>query len=275
MKRIILTVLALLVTAAAMAQTTKEEYLEKYLRLVNRLSYSGVGIETFIDKWEAAFPDDGLMMEARCNYYLDKSMTTQLVAKDSDKFLGNKPFLSVPDSTGKVVNYFEETFFDDELFGKAVSYLDKAIELYPLELIYRNDLIACLFAYEKESPDMAVKEIEKIVEKEKTTHPEWLVNGVPVTQEQLSEMLSRHCVSLWNIANPAAYESFFSLSETLAKMYPGESNYLDNIGSYWLVARGNDKKAMKFYKKALKLNPDDEIAKANIKVIERRKAKKK
>ena len=275
MKKIIITVLALALAAVAMGQSTKEEYLEKYLRLVNRLSYSGVGIETFIDKWEAAFPDDGLMLEARCNYYLDKSMSTRLVAKERDKFLGNKPYLSVPDSTGKTVNYFEETFFDDELFGQAVSYLYKAIELYPLELIYRNDLIACLFAYEKESPDMAVKEIRKVVEMEKTTHPGWLVNGVAISDAEFSELMSRHCLSLWNIANPAAYESFFTLSETLAKMYPKDSNYLDNIGSYWLVAKGNDKKAMKFYKKALKMNPDDEVARTNIRIIERRKAKKK
>ncbi|MBO4465667.1 MAG: hypothetical protein J5748_03210 [Bacteroidales bacterium] len=275
MKKIIVTVLALVVAVAVAAQSTKEEYLEKYLRLVNRLSYSGVGIETFIDKWEAAFPDDGMMLEARCNYYLDKSMTTQLVAKEGSKYLGNKPALSVPDSTGKVVNFFEEMFFDDELFGKAVSYLYKAIELYPTEMVYRNDLIECLFAYEKESPDMAVKEIEKIVEMEKTTHPEWLVNGVTAKDGDLSEMLSLRCLPLWNIGTPAAYESFYSLSQALAKLFPKDSNYQDNIGSYWLVAKGNDKKAMKFYKKALKLNPDDEVAKTNIKIIERRKAKKK
>ena len=32
---------------------------------------------------------------------------------------------------------------------------------------------------------------------------------------------------------------------------------------------------MKYYKKALKLNPDDEVAKTNIRIIERRNAKKK
>ena len=259
----------------AAAQSTQQEYLEKYVRLVNRLGYSGVGIETYIDKWEAAFPEDGMMLEARCNYYLEKAVSNQIVPKDQDKFLGNKPVISIPDSTGKAVNYFQETFFDDELFGQAVSYVNKAIDLYPLDLIYRADLITCLLAYEKESPDMAVKEMDKLVEMQKNQHPEWLVKGVPAEENDFSELMSEYCVKLWSIGTPTAYESFFKLSEKLSKIYPKNSNYIDNIGSYWLVAKNNEKKAMKYYKKALKLNPDDEVAKTNIRIIERRNAKKK
>lgn len=275
MKKHIITIIALAIGAAAFAQSTQEEYLEKYLRLANRLGYAGVGMETYIDKWEAAFPQDGMMLEARCNYFLEKAMNNQLVAKAQDKYLGNKPVLSIPDSTGKAVNYFQETFFDDELFGQAVSYVNKAIELYPLDLIYRADLITCFLAYEKESPDMAVKEMDKLVEMQKSQHPGWLVKGSPAGEDDFSELMSEYCVKLWSIGTPSAYEAFFQLSEKLSKIYPKNSNYIDNIGSYWLVAKNNEKKAMKYYKKALKMNPSDEVAKTNIRIIERRQAKKK
>ena len=255
-----------------MGQTTKEEYNEKYTRLISRLGYAGVGIETFLDKWEAAFPEDGRMLEARCNYYLAKSLTTEVVPKNQAKFLGAKPVLSLPDSSGNKVNYFEENFYDDERFGQAMSWLDKAVELYPLDLFYRADKITCFLAYEKESPDMAVAELDKLVEMEKK-HPAWMVDGAPAGEGDFSQLMSSYCVSLYNIGNAKAYESFFKLSTKLSKLYPKDSNYLDNIGSYWLVAKGNDKKAMGYYKKALKLNPDDEVAKANIRVIERKKAK--
>lgn len=275
MKRILISLAALTLAVAAFAQTTPEEYLDKYTRLTNRLGYAGVGIETFIDKWEAAYPQDGMMLEARCNYYLEKAMTNQVVPKDQDKFLGNKPILSIPDSTGKNVNYFQETFFDDELFGQAISYINKAIEYHPLDLVYRRDLITCLLAYEKESPDMAVTEIEKLIQQEKTEHPAWLVKGAPIEEGEFSDLMLSFCIDLWGIGTPAAYEAFFTTSSKLTKLYPKSPVFIDNLGSYWLVARGNDVRAMKYYKKALKLDPDDEVAKTNIKIIERRRAQKK
>lgn len=275
MKRYIIIIAALAAAFSAFAQTTAEEFNEKYNRLISRLGYAGVGIETYLDKWESAFPEDGRLLEARCNYYLWKGLSTQVVPKDQSKFLGNKPIIALPDSTGKKVNYFEENFYDDELFGQAISWLEKAIELYPLDLVYRADKITCLLAYEKESPDMAVAELDNLVEQEKKSHPAWVVYGQPVGESDFSELMSTYCVSLWNIATPQAYDAFFNLSTKLSKLYPKNSNYIDNIGSYWLVAKDNPKKAMKFYKKALKLNPDDEVAKTNIKIIEKRKAAKK
>ena len=275
MKRVLITLLALIFGFAAFAQTTAEEFNEKYTRLAARLGYAGVGIETYLDKWEAAYPDDGRLLEARCNYCLAKGMTTHAVPKDRAKYLGNKPILSVPDSTGKKINYFEETVYDDELFGQAMTWLDKAVELYPLDLVYRADKITCFLSYEKESPDMAVAEMEKLVEMEKKSHPAWVVYGEPTVEGDFSELMSGYCLRLWNIATPPAYEAFFKLSTKLSKLYPKNSNYLDNIGSYWLVAKDNPKKATTFYKKALKLNPSDEVATANLKLIERRKASKK
>ena len=105
MKRTIIIIATLLLGGlAAFAQSTAEEYSEKYNRLVSRLGYAGVGIETYIDKWEAAFPEDGKMLEARCNYYLAKGMTTEVVPMSAEKYLGNKPVISLPDSTGKKTN---------------------------------------------------------------------------------------------------------------------------------------------------------------------------
>ena len=43
---------------------------------------------------------------------------------------------------------------------------------------------------------------------------------------------------------------------------------------YWQVAKRDDKKAAKYYKKVLKLNPGDETAKANLAIIERKKNKR-
>jgi len=90
MKRYIAAIFAFAMSLSAIAQTTQQEYFEKYVRLTSRLGYAGVGIETYIDKWETAFPEDGKMLEARCNYFLTKAMRTEVVPKDREKFLGEK-----------------------------------------------------------------------------------------------------------------------------------------------------------------------------------------
>ena len=276
MKKIISAIFAAITISSALyAQTTSQEYLEKYSRLIQRLGYAGVGIETYIDKWEEAFPQDGRMLEARCNYYLAKSMTTEVVPKDCSKFLGNKPVLSLPDSTGRKINYFEEHFFDDGLFGTAVKYIDRAIQLYPHDILYLADKINLLLAYEKESPDLAVAEIANLVETERSSHPQWTFDGTPVAEGDFAQLISGYCVSLYNVGSPLSYDAFYSISRQMCKLEPKEPNWLDNIGSYWLVARGNDRKAMSFYKKALKLDPEDEVAKRNICLIERRRARAK
>ena len=275
MKRVLITLLALIFGFAAFAQTTAEEFNEKYTRLAARLGYAGVGIETYLDKWEAAYPDDGRLLVLEREVYVPKG---SLWEKLQGAFTDIHIYVVDPvhDTAGLYgEDVAEETVYDDEFFGQAMTWLDKAVELYPLDLVYRADKITCFLSYEKESPDMAVAEMEKLVEMEKKSHPAWVVYGEPTVEGDFSELMSGYCLRLWNIATPPAYEAFFKLSTKLSKLYPKNSNYLDNIGSYWLVAKDNPKKATTYYKKALKLNPSDEVATANLKLIERRKASKK
>ena len=106
--------------AALMAQTpSAKEFNDRYQLLVSKLGLSGVGIETLLNRWAAAYPDDTEMLSGKFSYYLDKSRTASVVQKDQKRFLGEQPILTLKDSTGKNVNYFQEYFYDDDLFGEA------------------------------------------------------------------------------------------------------------------------------------------------------------
>ena len=48
---------------------------------------------------------------------------------------------------------------------------------------------------------------------------------------------------------------------------PNDPGFIDNVGAYWQVAKKDNKKAAKFYKKALKLDPNDYAASQNMKFI--------
>ena len=274
MKRTIAIISGLLLCLGLLAQD-RQSFIDSYSRQVNRLGYAGVGVEGILNKWEAAFPDDGLMMEARSAYYMAKSRSSQVITLDKNKYLGAKPVLSLPDSTGKVVNYFEDYVYDPDCFAKAMEWIDKAIALYPRECCYSFDKVTALVEYEKMDPELASDLLIEMVDKHLKDKDYWLTDGEAVAWEDFSSAVQEYCYKLYLIGSERSYETFRIVSEKMAKAYPKEVNYLTNLGSYYLIVRQNDKKALLYYTKALKIDPEDPTAKNNIQVIERRAAQAK
>ena len=62
MKRYLTFLSALLLSLALSAQSTPEEFAGRYQRLVERVGIGGVGVDTLLQRWEEAYPDD-LAME--------------------------------------------------------------------------------------------------------------------------------------------------------------------------------------------------------------------
>ena len=263
MKRIMILAAALLCTQA-FAQLTPEQYKEKYDRQVRNVGYSGVGVETILDNWEAVAPQDGDMLLGRFNYFLYKGRSTSVVAKDRNKFLGARPTLTLKDTEGRDVNYFEEVFYDDQWFGMSQQTIDRLIGMYPYELLYRFSKINSLIDYEKESPDMALLEIRKFISDYSADKGgAWTLRGEPVGEDDFLNFVQDYCASLYAIGSADSFGAFYEISTIMNKAYPRKTTFLDNMGSYWLVCMKNGKKAMAYYNKALKINPEDEVAQKN------------
>lgn len=273
MKKTILIAAVLLAVMPLYAQTgtTKEEYAAKYERQVRNVGYGGVGVETILDKWEADYPDDVAPKAGRINYYLGKSQTTVMITSGEARYLGAKPVLSLKDDDGNDVNYFEDTKYDDEIFSQAQTVTDEYIRNYPDELRFRFMKISALLAYEKGDPVLAETELNKLVdEKDKS----WKLDGEPTDEPTFIDAIQEFCFSLYAVGTPASYGAFYRLSTRMNKLYPKNTAFIDNIGSYWLVSEKNYKKAISFYKKALKLDPEDVVAIRNKKLAEREINKK-
>ncbi|MBR5724103.1 MAG: hypothetical protein IKX62_01850 [Bacteroidales bacterium] len=277
-KRLILTIAATAVCAAAAAQTTAEEFQARYERLVRNVGYAGVGVETLIDRWEEAFPDDPAVPMARFNYYFLKGQSTEIVPVPGERrYLGKAPVMTLKDPQGELVPYFEEDFYDEEYFGEAVKVLDRQIAAHPDELRWRYAKVAALSAYEKESPDMAAAELKTLIKRQETARPSWTLDGEPAGEDVFQQGVGELCAAFFDAGSPASLQYFFDISERMNKLYPKNPAFLDNIGSFWQVAKGNDKQAAKYYKKALKLDPTDYAATRNLQIIEKKQqaAKKK
>lgn len=265
----IFTILAILVCAQALAQMTPEQYKERYERQVRNVGYAGVGVETILDNWEQVAPDDPDMLLGRYYFYFNKAKSTEMVPKAQAKFMGSAPSVTLKAEDGTPVNYFEEDFFDDACFGESQKVLEEVIAKYPNVLLYRLIKVSSLVAYEKEYPDMALMEINNLLSLQSSKHPVWIHEGEKVDEEDFAASIQEFCASFFTIGSESSYEAFRSVSETLNKMYPKNENFLDNLGSYWLVAQKNPKKAISYYDKALKLNPKDATAIKNKQIAQK------
>ena len=274
MKRIVLIAAALLAGVFASAQMSADYYKSQYERQVKVLGPAGVGVETILDNWEAAAPDDGDMLEGRFVYYFNKARSSEVVKKSAKKYLGQKPVLEMKDSLGVPVYFFQVENFEDSLFAKSQNAIDRAIALYPDELKYRVDKITALVSYEGESPDMACAELMKIIDRNVSEHPSWTYDKEPADDDLFQNLVQEYCFTFFNLGTPSSYEAFNVVSSRMAKLYPKNSVYVSNMGTYWLIAKENQKKAQTYYKKALKLDPDDYAATRNMKIIQLSQSRK-
>ena len=253
---------------------TAERFKERYDRQIRLTGKDGAGVEYILDQWGEAFPDDCAMLEGKYFYYYTKSKSQEIQPMKVERYLGEKPILSLKDSLGAKVNYVTVPQYDDSLFRMSQQFIDRAIELAPKELLYRFDKISALAAYEKESPDMAATAMLDLIDYDASTHPAWTYEGREVGREEFVDAVQEYCFLFYHTGSTNSYESFRLLSEKMLKLNPKSTLFMNNLGAYWQVARRDDKKAAKYYKKVLKINPKDETALSNFAIIEKSKHKK-
>lgn len=267
MRRILIFISALVLSSTAFAQA--EKYEQRYDLLVSKLGYAGVGVETVLNNWEQAAPSDPKMLLGKFNYYFTKAQSAKVVTKPSSRFLGNDPILTLKDSTGRDVHYFQELFYDDDIYGQAMKAVDKAIGLYPEKLDFRFVKANAYIAYEKESPDMAISYLLSLVD-ETRTRKVWVYNEETADAAFFADAMLEYCFSFYTIGSPSAMNAFHSLSQRMLEVNPDNPAFLNNIGTYNLLVKEDYKTALKCYNKVLKANPDDYTAIKNCVILARK-----
>lgn len=271
MKRILLIAASVAVTLSMAAQTrSAEEYESRYNTLVKNVGSNGVGVETLLDNWEKDYPSDVTMMEAKFVFWFTKAQSTEAVVMDRSKYLGQKPLVSLRDSLGNPVNYFQITSYDDDMFSSAINYIDKAIRQEPERLDLRQAKISALISYERESPDMAASELRSLIDYNASQKPKWTYAGADkVDGEYFNGIIQEECFIFFSYGEPACYEAFRSISERMLEYEPKNVLFLDNLGSYYLVCKKDNASALSYYKKVLKIKSDDYTAIKNIVLLAR------
>lgn len=272
MKRKILAALTLSVIGlAAFAQTT-ENYLARYNALVSRVGFSGIGVETLLDKWESADPGDINQMVARFNYYLHKSSRDSVVVSTKARYLDMDPLFNAKDTSGVVKYYYNEKVYDPALFAKAISSIDKAIQFDNTRLDVYMMKVNTVISYEKETPDNSKDLILFMLGKYFADKDYWKFPDLVLTDDNFLEAVQDLCITYYNIGSPQAMLCFKAVSERVLKSRPKAVEFMNNMGAFYASYAKDDKKAMKYYSNALKLDPQNMVARQNVKLIQRRAA---
>lgn len=268
MKRFISVVLLLLTCAAASAQN--EKYEQRYNLLVSKLGPAGVGVETVLDNWAKADSTDAGMLMGRFNFYFTKAQSMQVVIKPSDRYLGMEPILTVKDSTGADIHYYQEMSYDDELYGMAIQAADKLVSFYPDRLDFRFLKANAYIAYEKESPDMATAYLMSLIDEDSRNAVQWTYEEQKVEDSFFADAMLEYCFSFYSIGSPSALDAFHKISLKMYELNPDNPAYLNNIGTYYLIAKQDYKTALKHYNKVLKTWPEDYTAIKNCVLLSRK-----
>lgn len=257
--RNILVLLALCFSSFVYAQTPSEKYQQRYEMLVSQFGPAGVGVETVLDNWAKVDSTNTRLLLARFDFLFTKSQSVSVVMKDKKKYLGMEPMLTFKDSLQRNVYCYQEVFYDDELYGKAIQAIDKAITVWPNRLDFRFAKANALISYEKESPDMALNYLKSLLAEAAVKKSDWDYADTTVGKPFIEDAMQEYCYSFFTIGSDQSRQVFLNFSQLLSDTFPDNIEYINNIGSYYLVNE-DYKTALKYYGKVLKKDAKDYTA---------------
>ena len=192
---------------------------------------------------------------------------------DLPLYANNTEVFTLQDTvTGGPAGYMYQGYMitDSAQVDSAVMTLHEGISKFPNRLdLYFG--LATTYLYINQ-PDKMMETVESAMKQGQKNKGKWLWTEdeqVPDTIDYMYERVQEDFARFWAAEDLERCER---VAQMAVKYYPKRAEYWNNMGSVavWkedFSKKPNFQKAMKYFKKALNLNPNDELIKANIEYI--------
>ena len=219
--------------------------------------------------WPLAFAQEtGDAYADRFNEHLNAGLQSSItMSVDLPLYAYNTEVFTLQDTvTGGPAGFVYQGYFitDSAQVDSATMILNEGIAKFPNRLdLYFG--LAATYLY-TDQPDKMIGIVEEAMKQAKKNKGNWLWSGdeiLPDVTDYMYERVQEDFARFWEAEDLERTER---VAQMAVKYYPKRAEYWNNMGAV-AMWKNDKKKAMKYFKKALKLNPDDELIKSNIEYI--------
>lgn len=258
MNRLFLTLLALIVTFPAFAQTRNELYDKFDNAVTQRDSATTAAIMT---EWGKLYPDDAELFSVRANYYYMNAVE-EMVALSKEKPTDGREYYVMEDSLGEEAYMYSEHMVDTAKVSTAQAILADGITKHPNRLDFRLGKIALHLKMAENA--LAVQEVEAALRRSIVNKNKWYNTlDEPIETDGISYL--RGCIQDYfsQLINGNDFAAAERMVETCLRYYPREAVFITNKGTLRYCA-GDLRAALGLYLAARDIAPTDMLIANNI-----------
>lgn len=230
-------------------------------------------VESFLRKNETLFREDPEYYVLLLNYVLSKGDQTGIVVAKGEP---QKDDFAVRDpKTGETVGFIgQRGGYDEKLIVDGILKTKKSLPFFKSRLDIRFGIITA--AERIKRWDLLGDQLVETLKVSKEIDNKWTWGPVNSMSDEprtfMLENVQGHISTLFRADNPTADDALIRASETMIKCYPAVIYGYSNLGVLHLAKKNYDK-ADGYLRKALSINPNDEIVKGNIEFLKRNRSK--
>lgn len=219
--------------------------------------------DSILTVWSNETPDDSELYAARFNLLLNRARSEMLVLSDDPSQNGEAWVLT--DSAGGSAGYlYDRITWQDSIVNEAFAEIDSGIAMHPDRIDFWLGKASA--ATMTEHWDVAVRTLDRMLDREKENGGRWLTTGGAddvKADSLLADAVFERFKEIYTSESRTAIEAAMPVIRKATQRFDSDVR-LFNIAGAISFGLGNDSDAVKYFEEALRIDPADAVPLTNM-----------